>query len=302
MLLLWWNRPVCHLLSGYPTVQRWLMCCREFQDKCLQAASIKVLRIKWLAASDVFSFSVASLPEGVCVTKRIVLSFFSRLFDPLGFTAPFAMFAKCLFQELWSFGLQWDDELPEEYKIQFLQWVDGLEILQRWTIPRSYTGVGWTGVKNLQLHGFGDASPKGYGACIFLRAEMVDGSVATSLVIAKAKIAPLKKLTLPRWELLGCLLCSRLLVFARDALQLPQDCVHCCWTDSMIALSWIRSHPSRWKTFMANRVAEIQSLTSSDNWFHYPGSENPADLLTRGLTAEELVNSNVWLHGPKFLL
>ena len=275
---------------------------REFQDKCLQAASIKVLGIKWLAASDVFSFSVASLPEGVCVTKRIVLSFFSRLFDPLGFTAPFAMLAKCLFQELWSLGLQWDDELPEEYKIQFLQWVDGLEILQRWTIPRSYTGVGWTGVKKIQLHGFGDASPKGYGACIFLRAEMVDGSVATSLVIAKAKIAPLKKLTLPRLELLGCLLCSRLLVFARDALQLPQDCVYCCWTDSMIALSWIRSHPNRWKTFVANRVAEIQSLTSSDNWFHCPGCENPADLLTRGLTAEELVNSNVWLHGPKFLL
>ena len=117
---------------------------REFQDKCLQAASIKVLGIKWLAASDVFSFRVASLPEGVCVTKRIVLSFFSRLFDPLGSTAPFAMLAKCLFQELWSLGLQWDDELPEEYKIQFLQWVDGLEILQIWTIPRSYTGVDWS--------------------------------------------------------------------------------------------------------------------------------------------------------------
>ena len=117
---------------------------REFQDKCLQAASIKVLGIKWLAATDVFSFSVASLPEGVCVcvTERIVLSFFSWLFDPLGFTAPFPMLAKCLFQELWSLGLQWDDELPDEYKIQFLQWVDGLEILQRWTIPRSYTGVG----------------------------------------------------------------------------------------------------------------------------------------------------------------
>ena len=78
---------------------------------------------------------------------------------------------------------------------------------------------------------------------------MIDGSVFTSLVIAKAKIASLKKLTLPRPELLGCLLCSRLLVFARDALQLPQDCVYCCWTDLIIALSWIRSHTSRWKTF-----------------------------------------------------
>ena len=66
--------------------------------------------------------------------------------------------------------------------------------------------MGWTGVENFQLHGFGDASPKGYGACIFLRAEMIDGSVVISLVIAKAKIAPLKKLTIPRLELLSCLL------------------------------------------------------------------------------------------------
>ena len=131
---------------------------------------------------------------------------------------------------------------------------------------------------------------------------MIDGSVVTSLVIAKTKIAHLKKLTLPRLEMLGCLPCSRSLVFARDALQLHQDCVYCCWTDTMIALLWIRSHPSWWKTFVANRVAEIQSLTSTDNWFHCPGAENPADLLTRGLPAEELVNSNMWPHGSKLLL
>ena len=222
-----------------------------------------------------FSPSVLLLSWKGCVTKRVVLSFISWLFGPFGFTAPFAMLAKCLFRELWSLGLEWDNELPEENKIQFLQWVDGQDILQKWSIPRSYTGVGWNGVKNFQLQRFEDAFPQ---RCAFLGAEMIDGSVVTSLVIAKANGAPLRKLTIPRLELMRCLLCAHLLVFVKDVLRFPPDSVHYFWTDSMIALSWIRSHPSRWKNSVANRVAEIQSLTSSDNWFHCPGTENPADV------------------------
>ena len=70
----------------------------------------------------------------------------------------------------------------------------------------------------------------------------------------------------------------------------------------MVALSWIKADPSRWKAFVANRVVEIQTLTSPDRWFHCSGVENPADLLTRGVTAEELIFSKVWLQGPKFLV
>ena len=70
----------------------------------------------------------------------------------------------------------------------------------------------------------------------------------------------------------------------------------------MVALSWIKADPSRWKAFVANRVVEIQTLTSPDRWLHCSGVENPADLLTRGVTAEELIFSKVWLQGPKFLM
>ena len=70
----------------------------------------------------------------------------------------------------------------------------------------------------------------------------------------------------------------------------------------MVALSWIKADPSRWKAFVANRVVEIQTLTSPDRWFHCSGVENPADLLTRGVTTEELIFSKVWLQGPKFLV
>ena len=118
--------------------------------------------------------------------------------------------------------------------------------------------------------------------------------------MSKSKVAPLKKVTLPRLELLGSLLCARLIVFVRETLKLPIDVNMTCWTNSMISLSWIRSTPTRWKTFVANRVCEIQSLTCVDQWSHCHGAENPADLVTRGIHAEDLVRSTLWLHGPNF--
>ena len=52
---------------------------------------------------------------------------------------------------------------------------------------------------------------------------------------------------------------------------------------------------------MRNRVTEIQGLVSSDNWFHCPGKDNPADLISRGVMAEQLVSSEEWLNGPAWL-
>ena len=70
----------------------------------------------------------------------------------------------------------------------------------------------------------------------------------------------------------------------------------------MVALSWIKADPSRWKAFVANHVVEIQTLTSLDRWFHCSGVENPAYLLTRVVTAQELIFLKVWLQGPKFVM
>ena len=177
--------PLAKWVSNSPAVAEVLH--REFKNKFIDAESVKVLGMKWLATSDAFSFSVASLPEGLCITKRIDLSYLSRLFDPLGIVAPYVMGIKCLFRDLWRAGLQRDDELPSEFSVQFLRWVDGLQVLQQWSIPRSYTGSGSSNIRGLALHAFGDASPRGYGACVYLVAEKEDGSVVSSLVIAKAK-------------------------------------------------------------------------------------------------------------------
>ncbi|GIY59832.1 reverse transcriptase [Caerostris darwini] len=68
----------------------------------------------------------------------------------------------------------------------------------------------------------------------------------------------------------------------------------------LVMLQKKRSHASRWKTFVANRVAKIQTLSSPTQWHHVSGNENPADLATRGVSSSALLTS-LWLCGPEFL-
>ena len=101
------------------------------------------------------------------------------------------------------------------------------------------------------LHAFGDASEKGYGACVYLVVRFEDGTQSSSLVMSKARVAPLKRITLPRLELLDALLCARLLPFVRTALGLAADIKSTCWTNSQVVLAWIKADPMRWKVFVS---------------------------------------------------
>ena len=263
--------------------------------------SVKVLGVKWLPDEDVFVFEGVHLPDRVVPTKRVLLSLIARLFDPMQWLAPHTMVAKCLFQDLWRIGLGWDEILPPEFHDVFSEWVRGLEVLKRLKISRSYLSRGWNGGEDVSLHAFGDASPKGYGAVVYLCCTREDGSREVSLVMARARVAPITAHTLSRLELLGSLLAARLVVFVRQALHLPDTTPSLCWTDSTIVLGWVKGDPARWKQFVSNRVREIQSLTSPSDWGHCSGEHNPADLLTRGVSAESLLESDVWFQGPEWL-
>lgn len=52
---------------------------------------------------------------------------------------------------------------------------------------------------------------------------------------------------------------------------------------------------------MSNRVTEIQSGGEPASWNHCPGLDNPADLMTRGISIDKLRTSQLWWNGPRWL-
>jgi hypothetical protein len=151
-----------------------------------------------------------------------------------------------------------------------------------------------------ELHGFCDASEEAYAAVAYMKSVYTSGMSHISLIMAKTKVAPLKRQTIPRLELCGALMLSRMLQHIKDVLQMPISRIH-AWTDSMIVLDWLQGNPRRFKTFVGNRVSEIMDTLPPDRWRHVPTQYNPADCASRGLTPVELLQHELWWEGPTWL-
>ena len=69
----------------------------------------------------------------------------------------------------------------------------------------------------------------------------------------------------------------------------------------MTTLFWIK-RDKPWKQYVANRAREIHQLTNKDHWRHCPWHLNPADLPSRGLSKDKLLNNYLWWEGPPCLV
>lgn len=261
-------------------------------------ASVKTLGLWWDAERDEFLFkhSADYVGSHKRLTKRVVLSEIARIFDPLGLLAPIIIRAKIQMQELWKIKIDWDESLPLYQETKWLQFLQCLQDLNHLRIPRQTTLREPSGT--YELHGFSDASQQAYGGAVYLRHSNND-SIKVSLMCAKSRVAPLKSVSLPRLELCAALLTAELVSAVRATLNLTIDNT-IYWTDSTVVIAWIKSEPARWTTFVANRVAKIQEIASSE-WRHVSTHENPSDLLSRGTRASSLADSQLWWNGPTWL-
>ncbi|GBM43963.1 hypothetical protein AVEN_197281-1, partial [Araneus ventricosus] len=275
----------------------------------------KTLGILWKPQPDCFGFNLI-IEQSEVYTKRVVLSQIARIFDPLGLLGPIITKAKMFLQKLWLLKLDWGDTLPLKENTEWQNFLNSLMFVNLINVPvwnLSEQSI------SVELHGFADASELAYGAVIYVKSINSYGGSEVKLLISKSRVETLKFVTIPRLELCAAVLLSKLMRRVLRALKLEVSKTY-VWTDSTIVLSWLEKECKDLKTFVANRISIIRTLTVAEQWNHVPSKQNPADLisrgmdpvklqlcelwwnlLSRGLQAESLLHNEGWWNGPSVL-
>ena len=164
----------------------------------------------------------------------------SALFDPLGFVAPVSLLAKIILQNLCRKGIGWDESIPEVDREAWLKWVADLHALSRLRMPRCITPC--TALTNCSvcLHHFSDASMTGYGSVTYLRVVTEEKKVHCSFMFAKARLTPIKSVSIPRLEMMAACLAMQVDAFIRCETNFLY-CNSVFWTDSASVLQMIRN-------------------------------------------------------------
>ena len=258
----------------------------------------RALGVSWDIESDNIVFNIN--PQSCDATRRNILSVISSLYDPLGIVSPYLLPAKLLLQDLCKREVAWDTILTGADLHKWNQWIGDLPKLANIVIPRCLKSYTLDNVSQIQLHHFADASNSGYGVVSYIRFLTESGHIHCSLLFGKSRVAPLKRVTIPRMELTAATLAVKLDKVITTELQYPVAKTF-FWTDSMAVIRYIANQSSRFQTFVANRLAIIQEATDTCQWRFVDGNSNPADFASRGLRVDDTAKSKIWIGGPTFL-
>ncbi|XP_053400768.1 uncharacterized protein LOC123558691 [Mercenaria mercenaria] len=249
-------------------------------DKVLDYDSTaKVLGMRWDPETDTLTFAEKEIPVLDSITKRDVLKYASRIYDPLGILSPVTVRAKILMQDLWEENLDLDVPLPEQYVKAWNNLATDLRSALKIQLSRQYiqdinTETGSeleTGSEpnKLQLHVFVDASVKLYGAAAYILNHK-----ETRLVIAKNRIAPVKKLTLPQLELMAAVIGARLYEHLQTTLELKNEEDWPVWdgnipSEKLEITTLIQTTPVTSVKCLADDTITTQRLSNVINIQHY---------------------------------
>ncbi|XP_061717619.1 uncharacterized protein LOC133525351 [Cydia pomonella] len=262
------------------------------------SSDVGVLGVKWNPRQDFLGFrGVPQIPTSI-LTKRILLSNVMKVYDPLGLLMPVVIWGRILIQRLWRAAIGWDTDLPEMYINESKDWFAQLQVAADIKIPRWY--MVRSDLSDVQLHVIADGGEQAYACVAYWRFTYSDDSVSTALIGSKARVCPLKPVSIPRLELQAALIASR---FAQTILQAhrfkPSATIF--WTDSTTVLKWIRSDARAFKPFVAHRLGEILETTNPSDWRWIPTFLNIADDATKPKRTD-FTASHRWFTGPQFLV
>ncbi|XP_042883833.1 uncharacterized protein LOC122260556 [Penaeus japonicus] len=317
------------LLEGGFRIKHWIMSGdhgRAMNINLSEGTIHKILGMQWCTMKDEFSFKVKinfskrvkRIHTGpdlnvnefdeffpTVLTRRMVLSQIASIYDPLGLITPYVLKAKILMRDLITTNedaegnktIKWDEPMSEAMQKEWKAFFIGLYGIQNLTFPRCIKPLNVDGCPILIL--FSDASKFAYGCCAYIRWVLNSGEVVVRLVAAKNRIAPNRQITIPRLELCGAVLASRLRHTLIKELKLGfQEIIHI--VDSTIVRAQIQKESYYFKTFVATRVAEIQSKTEPREWWWVDSTHNVADLVTKPHEPCELHSKSFWQNGPEF--
>ncbi|GFT39817.1 integrase catalytic domain-containing protein [Nephila pilipes] len=223
-------------------------------NKEFHKSTTTVLGIDWdtndntLGNAFKTSFCVAG---GKPLTKRWLLRCIASCYDPLGLFSPFMIIGKILFKDTWILGIKWDELLPANLSTMWFAAVKQPDDICSIKISR-YIGI--FSHTPYTVHVFSDASERAYGSF----------SIKFSYSLQSKQTSTNQKVTLPSLELLAALMGTRLLKYFFEEVDI-QSSAATLWTDSKITLSWIRSDPNKWKTFVRNRTTEYFNILNQTN-------------------------------------
>ena len=278
LLLRKWSSNESQLVTRLPADLQEAGKAYEINDKTHQT---KTLGLTWHPLENHVVYACSSGYVST-FTKRTLLSDISKHFDPIGLIAPVLVVAKVIIQSCWKLDLEWNDAVPDDVSRAYTNWRDDMASLSQLKIPRKLLPTHLCDEVSLQV--FCDASEKAYGTCVFL-VSVKDDIVSSTSISSKCKVAPIKPSTLPRVELLAVHTGAKLATAVKGALSKSKHALNTSvmYSDSTIALSWIKADLARWHTFVSNRVFQNQSMLSTTVFIHVPSEENPANLCSRGL-------------------
>ena len=282
-------------------LREWISNSEDFLSNIPQIDRVKEKNVKiwgmcWNTSGD--SLTITGLPTiqlKMTITKRDVLSMIAAIFDPLGYLCPVIIKAKIFMQQLWEKNMSWDNPLLTSLGNKWAKIVYHLQNLSKIQIP-CYVNTVRDGTEDYQLICFCEASGKPFATAVDIRV-IGPHSVKANLIFAKARVAPKQELTLPCLELLGSLIGKRSTHFVKNHLDppIPKTIL---WTDSQCVLHWLKTKKLL-SVFVENRLKEIRNGNITMPFVI--SEDNPADLATRGISAQELSESQLWWHGLKWL-
>jgi hypothetical protein len=142
-------------------------------------------------------------------------------------------------------------------------------------IPRCITALKVTQYK---MNCACDALKAAYSLVIYLGPVFTGRVVDIQIITGKTKVEPFKKISIPHLELCRAVLLVWLIMLLQSLLSMDAQKVS-TYSNFTMVLTWLAAPPNKWKTFVENRVAKVQEVTSRNQWHHIIGKENPAVLL-----------------------